>query len=374
MTWRRRFRTPRLLGLMGISLLVLTSGAPTTPPPPVSAEAPAAVTCGPFSPPDLAPPPLPSVVSGRVSFSAAEYDPATLRVRRSLGLGATNEVFAIASTVKPLIVELALRDVDAGLLSMNTPLTTTAATRSIELYPAGTNTLQTLARRAIERSDNTAADLLHLRVGTQRLTRSVRERSPCTGVFLTGKAAWAAQGGLQSEVLGDDLAVGAQWYSHLPFEAKLWTATRMNLGAATWTGPQVEAAIDRYFRGPAYSPDIDLAVHTTSTARAYTDLMARVVPGRNLRPSTRRLFREWLAKGCCRPKKPRLDAAYWGAKAGSGWRLLTLTGAVETTDGRLFAYTYLNDGSDVQDSEDMEEQIPAVVSWIERGLIQLAQQ
>ena len=46
---------------------------------------------------------------------------------------------------------------------------------------------------------------------------------------------------------------------------------------------------------------------------------------------------------------------------------------VETPGGRIFAYAYLNDGSDTLESEDMEAQIPAVVAWVERNLLVLAQ-
>lgn len=329
-------------------------------------------TCGEAVRPTLSASPLPGVVTGRMAFYAAEYTPATLTVTRSTGMGTVNAVQPIASTYKPLVVELALRDVDRGRLRLNTPLATTAATRSIEFYPAGTNTLATLAQRAIVRSDNTAGDLLQQAVGTQRVTRSIRERSPCTSVFLTSKAAWAAQGFLQSAVLGDDLLAGAQRYAALPFEERLATATRLNANAMTYTGPEVEGAIDSYFRGPMYDPRIDLAFQHTSTAKAYADLVARVYGGDNLGPQTRRLFRSWLKDGCCQPKSPTLKAAYWGTKAGSGWRLLTLTGRVELPDGRVLAYAYLNDSSDTLEAEDMERQIPAVVAWIDRNLRTLA--
>jgi len=50
---------------------------------------------------------------------------------------------------------------------------------------------------------------------------------------------------------------------------------------------------------------------------------------------------------------------------------VTLTGEVETRDGRVFGYTYLNDGSDTRDSLEMERQIRPVVQWIERNLLNL---
>ena len=353
-----------LTGLLMVGTVdAVTAATAATP-----ATIPPTPTCGETVRPTLSASPLPSPVTGRVAFYAADYDRATLKVTRSIGLGTLNAVQPVASAYKPLVVELALRDVDSGRLRLNTPLATTAATRSIEFYPAGTNPLATLAQRAIVRSDNTAGDLLQQAVGTQRVTRSIRERSPCTSVFLTGKAAWAAQGFLHSAVVGDDLLAGAQRYAALPFEERLATATRLNANAMTYTGPEVEGAIDSYFRGPMYDPRIDLAFQHTSTAKAYADLVARVYGGDNLEPQTRRLFRSWLKDGCCQPKSPTLETTYWGTKAGSGWRLLTLTGRVELPDGRVLAYAYLNDGSDTLEAEDMEAQIPAVVAWIDRNL------
>ncbi|MBB5375056.1 hypothetical protein HNQ07_000500 [Deinococcus metalli] len=332
----------------------------------------APAVCGEPTRPTLTASPLPGTVSGRVAFYAAEYAPTTQRVIRSVGLGALNELQPVASTYKPVVVELALRDVDAGRLSLNTPFTTTAANRSIEAYPPGTHTLVDLAKRAIVRSDNTAGDILQQAVGTQRVALSLRWRSPCTSVLLTSKAAWAAQGFLQSAVLGDDLLSGAHSYFALPFAERVAVATRLNANAARFTGPEVEAAIDSYFRGPLYDPFIDLAFQHTSTAKAYADLVARVYGGNNLQPGTRRLFRDLLSQGCCHPRTSPLNATYWGAKAGSGWRLLTLTGLVEMPGGRTFAYAYLNDGSDTLEAEDMEAQIPAVVTWIEQNLRTLA--
>lgn len=331
----------------------------------------APAVCGNGVSPDGAASAPPQEVTGRVAFYAAEYAPATLRVIRSIGLGALNELHPVASTYKPLVVEAALRDVDAGRLKLTTPLTTTAQNRSIEAYPPGTNTLAELAKRAIVQSDNTAGDILQQAVGTRRLAESLHWRSVCTSVLLTGKAAWAAQGLLQSAVLGDDLLEGAHRYAAQPFEERLNLAGRLNTNAGTFTGPEVETAIEAYFRGPLYDPRIDLAFQHTSTAKAYADLVARVYGGNNLKPAHRRLFREWLAQGCCRPQVPKLKATFWGAKAGSGWRLLTLTGLVETRGGRLLAYAYLNDGSTTLESEDMEAQIPAVAAWIEQSLTTL---
>ncbi len=317
---------------------------------------------------------LPAGVTGRVNFYAAEYDPRTHQTLRALALGRPDDVQPLASSFKPLVVQAALQEVDAGRLRLNTLLTTTAANRSIEGYPAGSNSVQVLAKRAIYLSDNTASDLLHLAAGPERLAREVRRQSPCTSLLLTTKAWWAAQAGLLPAVLTPDPVAGLRAYGAQPFDQRLLTARALIAAAQKVTGPEVERQLDLYFHGPTYAADLELAVQNTSTARVYTDLMARTLPGAALKPATRTVFRDILATGCCRPKTPKLDATYWAAKAGSGWGILTLTGYVETGDGRRFAYTYLNDGSVTTDAEEMEKQIRPVVLWIEQNLLTLRAQ
>lgn len=361
-------RVSPLLALLALTVAPARADipAPTPPSTPFFLE-----TCG--DPPVARPVTLglPAGVTGRVSFYAAEYDPSTLAVRQAVSYGPVTDEQPIASMFKPLVVALTFRDVDAGRVTLTTRLRTTPRNRSIETFPPGTNTVQTLARRAIELSDNTAADILLLNVGPERLTRAVLERSPCTRVFLTGKAAWAAQGGLQANLLGPDLLTAAREYAARTPEDRLPLAGALIRNAQQYGGPDVQATLDMYFRGPAYSPEVDLAFQHRSTAKAFTDLVARVYSGRNLTPGTRRVFRNIMALGCCAPRGPRLPVQYWAAKAGSGWRTLALSGYVELRDGRVLAYTYLNDLSDSRDAEVIERQIRPVVTWIESNLLDL---
>lgn len=352
------------------------SGATTImPTPPSLTRSAAASTCsGPSAAAVLSTPtrlPLPPGVTGRVSFFAAEYDPKTLRPLQAFTLGNPDDLHPLASIFKPLVVQGVLQDVDAGKFRLNSTFTTTAATRSIEDYPAGCNSLQVLAKRAISLSDNTASDILHLAYGPERLARAVRQQSPCTSVLLTTKAWWAAQAGLIPEVMTADTAAGSRLYGAQPFEQRLLTAGTLIAASQKLTGPDVERALDAYFHGPTYAADMEVNLQNTSTARAYTDLMARTLSGSALKPATRKVFRDILATGCCRPRTPKLNARYWAAKAGSGWGILTLTGYVETGDGRVLAYTYLNDGSTTTDAEEMEKQIRPVVLWIEQNLLAL---
>ena len=243
--------------------------------------------------------------------------------------------------------------------------------RSIESYPKGTNSLLELAKRAIARSDNTASDILHLAVGPEQLARDVSAKSACTEILLTTKAWWAAQGGLSSNVLGPDVFLGARAYSELPFGDRLEVASRLIAASKKVSGPTVEAAIDKYFHGPTYTSDLELMLQNTTTAQAFTELFAGELQSRDLKDSTQDLFRSIMRTGCCIAQNSALRSVYRAAKAGSGWRILNLTGYAELSSGITLAYTYLNDQSETLDSEDIEKQIKPVNAWIDQVLLEL---
>jgi beta-lactamase class A len=315
--------------------------------------------------------PLPAIVTGRVAFYATAYQNGVTVPSSELSIGDPTEVFPTASMFKTLVVHAALQAVDASKLKLNQPFITTAENRSIEAYPLGTNSLEALAERAIRQSDNTASDILHQAVGTTALARQVKSKSPCTTVLLTTKALWAAQAGLAADVLGSDVVAGARAYAELPFEDRLPVAARLNAAAHTVAGPAIETALDTYFHGPTYTPELELWLQNTTTAKAFTDLLATVLSTRDLKPTTRSLFRTIMSKGCCVPKNTSLRSRYRAAKAGSGWRILTLSGYAELPNGLTLAYTFLNDQSDTLDSEDMEKQIRPVNAWIDQVLLEV---
>ena len=253
----------------------LAASAPVSPTPP---------PCGPALSVPNTTLPLPAAVSGRVRFYAARYDPQTLATLNAVALGRVNEMQPLASAFKPLVVHGLLKDVDAGRFTLSSLFTTTAANRSIEAFPAGRNSLLTLAKRAISLSDNTAADLLMLAYGPQRLARDVRAQSVCTSVLLTTKAWWTAQAGLATGVLGSDTLAGAQRYAQQGFEDRLETARQLIGASATVDAPTLEHALDVYFHGPTYTQALELALQNTSTVNAYADLLARVLAGERPAP------------------------------------------------------------------------------------------
>jgi beta-lactamase class A len=315
--------------------------------------------------------PLPRVVTGRITFYAAAYRNNQDTPFITVALNDPTEVFPTASLFKPFVVRAALQAVDVGRFKLETPFKATPENRSIESYPKGTNSLLELAKRAIARSDNTASDILQLAVGPAQLAREVNAKSACTTILLTTKAWWAAQGGLSSSVLGSDVFLGARGYAERSFEDRLEVAGRLIAASKKVSGPAVEAAIDTYFHGPTYTPDLELMLQNTTTAQAFTELFASELRSRDLKDSTRDLFRSIMRTGCCIAKNSLLRSMYRAAKAGSGWRILNLTGYVELSSGITLAYTYLNDQSDTLDSEDIEKQIKPVNAWIDQALLEL---
>jgi beta-lactamase class A len=315
--------------------------------------------------------PLPRVVTGRVTFYSAAYRKDQDTPFATLALNDPTEVFPTASLFKPFVVRAALQAVDTGKFKLETKFLTTFENRSIESYPKDSNSLLELAKRAIARSDNTASDILHLAVRPAQLAREISAKSACTTVLLTTKAWWAAQGGLSGSVLGSDVLLGARAYTELPFEDRLEMASRLIAVSKKVSGPAVEAAIDQYFHGPTYTPDLELMLQNTTTAQEFTELFASELRSRELKDSTREIFRSIMTKGCCIAKNSVLRSAYRAAKAGSGWRILNLAGYAELSSGVSVAYTYLNDQSETLDSEDIEKQIKPVNAWIDQVLLEL---
>ena len=313
---------------------------------------------------------LPNGVAGHVAFYAAIYTPQgqkTAEVRS----GEIDRVYPLASAFKTTVVHQALQDVDAGRLRLDQMLETTAANRSIEAYPPGRNSVLKLAKLTISASDNTASDILHLKVTPQRLATNVRALSPCTSVLMTTKGMWSLMAGLVPQVVSGKTPAAfsrsSQMFEALDPAERLRAANTVNQQAQRITAPNLLKALDAYFLGPMYQATNDAALYNTSTARAYADLTATLLRGNgDLRPATQTMFRQIMTTGCCARSKTPLPftPTYWGAKAGSGWGLLTMSGYMELPDGRNLAYMYINHDSPVRDSALIERQIYPVTTWI----------
>ncbi|WP_268244388.1 serine hydrolase [Deinococcus ruber] len=315
-------------------------------------------------------PPLPAVVTGKVAFYAARYFPDG-RKQTEVQHGPVTERLPLASAFKTMLLNAVLQDVDAGRLHLDQLFETTDANQSIEDFPPErVNSLDSLADVMIRRSDNTASDILHLAAAPQRVAELTTQLSPCTHLYLTTKAFWAALSGLIPDVIDprtpETLRNSARAYAALPAGEKRDVAARINTLTQHVHQQQVYDGLDTYFNGPNYHPENDVSLLNSSTARAYSDLLAQLFLHSTLQPATQQRFRDILATGCC--TKPSegvpFPYRYWGAKAGSGWRLLTMTGFMELPDGSGIAYSYLNHESDVEDAEEIENQIRPVLNWI----------
>jgi len=374
-----------LLGTAGASPPPFTSPAVSTLNTPTPAPAPGACTPRPDTSPVAAPlpsarpgPALPAVVSGRVTFYAVRTD-ASGRAQSEITLGDVDRTLPLASAYKTVVLYGALKDVDSGRLNLQQTFLSTTANRSIEDYPAGRNSLTTLARRAIHNSDNTASDILHLAVTPARVAALASSLTPCANVYLTSKALWSALAGLSPAVIDpatpETMLSSARAYAALPTADKLRQAAVLNTRAQALHPDLVLSRLDAYFTGPDYNPDNDTYLLNSSSARGWSGLMGKVFLPGTLKPASAALFRQIMATGCCnKPTTPvPFPLKYWGTKAGSGWRLLVLTGHMELPNGAAINYTYVNNESTTQDSNDIERQIRPVLNWIVASVAPLAQ-
>lgn len=328
--------------------------------------------CGELLPAQTSTLPLPKTVTGRIGFFADYYKKGESSPSQSIAYGSVNTFFPTISMYKSLVVFDALQKVDQKRLALNQKFITTPQNQSIEKFPSGSNSLSYLLQRAIQRSDNTASDIVHLAVGPKALAYSVKSSSPCTNVLITSKAWWGTQGGLFPQVIGKDLAKGLKNYYDLPFEARVETAGKLVTASMKVTGKQVELSLDRYFHGPNYTAKIEFWLQNITTPQAYTRLFYGLFANSTLSPKSQTIFRDLMKLGCCYQIGGPLPVTYRAAKIGSGWRMLTLSGYTELKNGDKIAYTYMNDQSDTKDSNAMDKQIRVVNQWIDLNLAKIA--
>ncbi|MBC7646222.1 MAG: serine hydrolase [Pseudopedobacter sp.] len=303
----------------------------------------------------------PSVLSGKVGLVIAQLD-AKGRFKRILARD-ENTVFPLASAYKQLLAFQALERVHKGEWKLSDTLESTPQNRSIEGYSKGKNTLETLLKRTLEDSENTAADLIHLRLGLEQPQTFVDALKLCsTRILLTTKAFWTAEAGWG----GPDFTLpnpleAARRFHFSRGEERLALARSIKDASFKRTGPQLEAALEKYFEGPAYNPDLDLFTQNVSTPLEFAHLLSTLYPSSSLGKQNL-LFRKLASLSCCKPPVPKLH--YWGGKAGSGWRILTLSGYLERTDGSRFVYALFNFGSKLDHAEKLEDQIPLALKYL----------
>lgn len=159
----------------------------------------------------------PFALSGRLGLWVAQIDPVTLQPVRAVGTN-PDSVFPLASTYKQAVLWALLQEFDAGRLSPNERFDVTRENQSLGSYPFDGSNVKTLSIRMIANSDNTATDILHRRVGLQRVQAVADGLGLCrTRLILPTRDWWAAQAGLSATFNGT-----SRWASATGRRASGW--------------------------------------------------------------------------------------------------------------------------------------------------------
>ena len=284
-------------------------------------------------------PPLP--LSGRLGLWVAELDPRTLEPLRAVGTN-PDSVFPLASTYKQAVLWAVLREFDAGRLSPTERFDVTRQNQSLGRYPYDGTNVRGLTDLMIRWSDNTATDILHRRVGMQRVQDVADGLGLCrTRLILPTRDWWVAQSGLSATYSGTKRWAGATGAERLRL-AKL-----IDHDAQAYRSDYVQRKLDGYF-DHRHQPADDLNAHNISTPYEFATLIAH----QNLRPGLSPRALNWqrgvLATGYGRAALTAERAGNvtaFAGKGGNGWRLLTYTGYLRTRGGRHVVYAFMQHGA-----------------------------
>ncbi|MFC4636835.1 serine hydrolase [Deinococcus hohokamensis] len=287
-------------------------------------------------------PPPPFYLSGRLGLWVAEIDPVTLRPLRAVGTN-PDSVFPLASTYKQAVLWALLREFDAGRISPTKRFDVTRQNQSLGSYPYDGTNVHELSLRMIRNSDNTATDILHRAVGLAAVQAVADGLGLChTRLILPTRDWWVAQAGLSRTFNGTTRWAGARG------EARLKLATLIDQDAQAYRADYVQRKLDEYF-DHRYAPDDDLRVHNLSTPYELGTLLAHEFLRPGLSPRALKWQREVMASGygrrALRAEKAGRVATF-GGKGGNGWRILTYSGYLRTTDGHHLVYAFMQHGAD----------------------------
>jgi beta-lactamase class A len=292
--------------------------------------------------PAVAPaPPPPQPLSGRLGLWVAEVDPLTLRPLRAVS-ASPDGVFPLASTYKQAVLWAVLREVDAGRLSATERFDVSRENQSLGNYPYDGMALRDLTVRMIQKSDNTATDILHRRVGLNTVQALADELGLCrTRLILPTKTWWVAQAGLSptfgAQADGWDTASGQE---------RERLAAALDADARAFRADYLQSRLNAYFdAGP--DPAGDLRVHNLSTPYEFATLLAHQYLRPGLSPRSLNWQREVGALGYGRSLlRAAQGATTFAGKGGNGWRLLTYSGYFRTREGRHIVYAFMQHGAD----------------------------
>ncbi|PNY82764.1 serine hydrolase [Deinococcus koreensis] len=287
-------------------------------------------------------PPPPLALSGRLGLWVAQIDPRTLEPVRAVGTN-PDSVFPLASAYKQAVLWALLREFDQGRISPTERFTVTRQNQSLGAYPFDGTNVRALSERMIQSSDNTATDILHRRVGLQRVQSVADDLGLClTRLILPTRDWWVAQSGLSATFNGTRQWAGARG------EQRAALAGRIDQDARKYRADDVQRKLDVYF-DHQYTPDDDLRAHNISTPYEFSTLIAHEFLRPGLSSRAQAWQREVMALGLGRSalragREGRV--AWFGGKGGNGWRILSYTGYFRTKDGRHVVFAFMQHGAD----------------------------
>ncbi len=298
-----------------------------------------APTAGCFTPVQAtAAPPPPAGLSGRLGLWVAEYDPTSARVLRAVARD-PDGLYPLASSYKQAVLWALLRAVDAGQVRLNERFDVTRGNQSLGDYPFDGSDVRTLMVRMIQKSDNTATDILHRRVGLMNVQAVADRLHLCrTRLLLPTKDWWVAQSGL------DPSFPGARAFMSADPARRDAIALALDNAARGLRSDTVQVRLDDYLEHH-YDPQADLGTHNVSTPAEFGQLIAQEFLKPNLSPQAQAMQREVMALGFGRTRLDFKTAAF-GGKGGNGWRILTMTGYAVTEDGHHLVYVFMQHGAD----------------------------
>ena len=282
-------------------------------------------------------PPPPAQLSGRLGLYVAVVDPRTLEPLRAVSQD-QDGLYPLASAYKQAVLWALLRQKDAGTLKLSERFDVTQASQSLGDYPFDHSDVTALATRMIQNSDNTAADLLHRRVGLGAVQVLADELHLCrTRLILPTKDWWTAQAGLSPSFPGPAA------FAALNGEARLRAAEALDADARQVRADALQHRLDLYFEG-RYSPDTDLGTQNVSTPAEFAGLVAAEFLRSGLSPPSQALQRQLMALGPGR-RHLHVPLVSFGGKGGNGWRLLTFSGYLHTAGGEDVVYAFMQHGA-----------------------------
>ena len=289
-------------------------------------------------PPFLPAPKPPAALNGQLGLWAAVIDPKTLQPIRAVAY-APGSVFPLASTYKQAVLWAMLRQVDAGRFDLNQKFSVTRAAQSLGSYPYDHSTALTLAQRMIQHSDNTATDLLHRKVGLQKVQQLADDLKLCrTRLILPTKAWWTAQSGLSN------IFAGTKLWPQATGQKRAQLAALIDADAQKYRADYVQRKLDEYF-DKHYNGADDLKVHNFSTPYELSTLVAHEFLRSGLSPKSQNLQRRLMTLGCCKGGLLPIPIDTWGGKGGNGWKILTYSGYFKTKGGEHVVYAFMLHGS-----------------------------